>query len=313
MILPTAKTKLKVFFREILQTLSSRLNYAWCHFLYLRKSSEARGRIPPSSAPCSPAPGRTLLIVRDDVPTASSGMFLSFDSNMSQPSRTQATAYERYSLSRQFSHNSRYPMSGAPDEPSPSAKFGKRRWASIRSLMPFTGLGGGRSRNHSPVSDILRSEEARTDSLSHSKPQGGNRSKELGPNQPKAKGSASIEGNLGSAVSPYHSHSFRFSLEWTEKSSRLAKSGSDPQRPKLPVTAQTYLESIGPCQIMDDPCEPTEVALRASKYAGMALAEWELVVNECQDFFERRRAEGVPTDPQVETPTLKVESYRKVN
>lgn len=240
-------------------------------------------------------------------------MFLSFDSIVSQPSRTQATAYERYSLSRQFSQNGGYPISGTFDEPSPPAKSGKRRWASIRSLMPFTGLGGGRSRNQYPVSDILHGEEARTDSLTHGKPGGVNRSRELGARQPKAKGSGSIEGNLGSVGNPYRSHSFRFSLEWTEKPNRPGRSGSDPQRPKLPVMAQTYLESIVASQNMDEPREPTGVALQLSKYAGMALAEWELVVNECHDFFERRRAEGVPTDSQVETPTLRVESYRKIN
>ena len=240
-------------------------------------------------------------------------MFLSFDGIVSQPSRTQATAYERYSLSRNFSQNGGYPIAGAPDEPSSPAKSGKRRWAAIRSLMPFSGLGGGRSRNQPPVSDILHGEEVRTDSLSDGKPRGGNRIKEPGPKQPKAKSSGSTEGNSGSAGKPYHSHSFRFSLEWTEKSHRLGKSASDPQRPKLPVVAQTYLQSIVPCQNIDELHEPTGVALQASKYVGMALAEWELVVNECQDFFERRRADGVPTDSQVETPTLKIEPYRKIS
>lgn len=260
--------------------------------------------MPPSSAPCPPAPGRSLLIIRDDVPTASSGMFLPFDSIMSQPSRTQATAYERYGLSRQLSHTSKYQIFGGPDEPSHSAKFAKKRWASLRSLMPFTGLGGGRSRNSLPGSGIFPGQEERPGSISDDKPPGGNRSRDK---QPK------VEGDAGSAIRPHHGQSFRFSLEWTEKPSRLEKSRFDPQRPKLPVTAQAFLESIGPNRNMGDPGEPKGIALLVSKYAGMALAEWELVVNDCQNFFERRRAEGVPTDSQVETPTLKVESYRKLN
>lgn len=267
----------------------------------------------PSNTPCSPAPGRSFLIVRDDIPTASSGFFLSFDSIMSQPSRTQATAYERYSLSRQFSQNGGYSISSTPHKSNPPAKSGKRRWASIRSLMPFTSLGGGRSRNQSPASDILDGEEAHTDSLSRSKSRGGKHSRELGPKQPKGKDASSTEGNSGFAGSPYQSHSFRFSLEWTEKPNLLGRSPSDPSRPKLPVMAQTYLDSIVPNQPVEEPGEPTGIALRVSKYVGMALAEWDLVVNECQEFFDRRRAEGVPTDSQVETPTLKVEPYRKVN
>jgi hypothetical protein len=51
--------------------------------------------------------------------------------------------------------------------------------------------------------------------------------------------------------------------------------------------------------------------LVASKYAGRALAEWAQVVSECDNFFERRRDEGVPCDRLVETPTLGVESFRK--
>jgi len=49
----------------------------------------------------------------------------------------------------------------------------------------------------------------------------------------------------------------------------------------------------------------------ASKYAGRALAEWQHVVSECDSFFERRRDEGVPSDQQVETPMLSIESFRK--
>lgn len=49
----------------------------------------------------------------------------------------------------------------------------------------------------------------------------------------------------------------------------------------------------------------------ASKYAGRALAEWSQVVSECDNFYERRRDEGVPSDNQVEIPTLSVDSFRK--
>ncbi|EEP82531.1 predicted protein [Uncinocarpus reesii 1704] len=49
----------------------------------------------------------------------------------------------------------------------------------------------------------------------------------------------------------------------------------------------------------------------SSKYAGRALAEWSLVVSECDCFFQRRRDEGVPYDNLVEIPMLGVESFRK--
>jgi hypothetical protein len=51
--------------------------------------------------------------------------------------------------------------------------------------------------------------------------------------------------------------------------------------------------------------------LVASKYAGRALAEWSQVVSECDNFYERRRDEGVPSDNLVEPPTLSVDNFRK--
>jgi hypothetical protein len=48
-----------------------------------------------------------------------------------------------------------------------------------------------------------------------------------------------------------------------------------------------------------------------AKYAGRALAEWALVVKECNNFVERRKAEGVPSLKLMEVPTLGVESFRK--
>lgn len=310
-----------------MQTLSSRLNSVWCHFLYIQKASEAQGRVPPASAPCSPAPGRRLLVVRDDVPMASSGMFLSFDGFLSQPSRTQATAYERYSLLRQSSHENRYQIFGAPAEPSQSPKLGKRRWATLRNMMPFTGLGGSRSRSLPPGSDTHTGGVAPLNSTPPTRPRKGNGSGEPGSKQPQAKDSLSAKPNPDSpAVTPYYSHSFRFSLEWTEKppnNSSLGKSGPGPERPKLPITAQAFLDSLDSDQQQplkhednddnDNPREPTGTALAVSKYSGMALAEWALVISECGDFFARRRGEGVPTYSQVETPTLKVESCRRLN
>ena len=50
---------------------------------------------------------------------------------------------------------------------------------------------------------------------------------------------------------------------------------------------------------------------KRAKYAGRALAEWALVVGECNNFVERRRAEGVPGLKWVEVPSLGVEGFRR--
>ena len=53
------------------------------------------------------------------------------------------------------------------------------------------------------------------------------------------------------------------------------------------------------------------VRVARAKYAGRALAEWALVVGECNSFVERRRGEGVPGLKWVEVPTLGVEGFRR--
>ncbi|RWA08453.1 hypothetical protein EKO27_g6655 [Xylaria grammica] len=63
---------------------------------------------------------------------------------------------------------------------------------------------------------------------------------------------------------------------------------------------------------MINPVEPTGSFARSVKYAGRALAEWSLVVAECNSFVERRREEGVLGLQDVEVPALGVEGFRKI-
>jgi hypothetical protein len=61
-----------------------------------------------------------------------------------------------------------------------------------------------------------------------------------------------------------------------------------------------------------NPVQPTGSCARSVKYAGRALAEWSLVVTECNNFVERRRDEGVLGLQDVEVPALGVEGFRKI-
>lgn len=90
--------------------------------------------------------------------------------------------------------------------------------------------------------------------------------------------------------------------------------------PRLPAPAQNLLGTKIPGLNKEVlPCDPAAgvagVAktekLKRAKYSGRALAEWMLVVCECNNFVERRRAEGVPNLKCVEVPTLGVEGFRK--
>ena len=79
--------------------------------------------------------------------------------------------------------------------------------------------------------------------------------------------------------------------------------------PQLPHTSRAVL--MRDADASDELGPPPEKHLAASKYSGIALAEWAKVVDECQNFYERRRIEGVISPRFVETPTLGVESFRR--
>lgn len=60
------------------------------------------------------------------------------------------------------------------------------------------------------------------------------------------------------------------------------------------------------------PVKPTGEFARCAVYSGRALAEWSIVVHECNTFAERRREEGVLALADVEVPTLSLENYRRI-
>ena len=110
---------------------------------------------------------------------------------------------------------------------------------------------------------------------------------------------------------PYRSLSFKFSLEWVEKNSDSSAKERRLSPPKLPPLAEAYAEARATEIDLNQPWKPEGSAVDTSKYAGRALAEWSLLVTECKNFFERRKAEGVPSFQLVEIPSLSVEPFRK--
>ncbi|KAK2610526.1 hypothetical protein N8I77_003949 [Diaporthe amygdali] len=60
------------------------------------------------------------------------------------------------------------------------------------------------------------------------------------------------------------------------------------------------------------PVQPIGFWRQRATYTGRALAEWGIVVNECNSFVERRRDEGVCGLQEVEVPSLGVENLRRM-
>ena len=282
-----------------------RLERRWSYYLYLKDFSAISGLVPPSTMPCSPAPGRRLLIVRDDLQASSSGMFLNFDSILSHSS-TQATAYER--------HGSLHPLTQDTDSitratanTSQSANTGKRRWGLLKNFIPFT-IGTTDRPQVLPQGQIpIADKDPACNTFPREGEPGG---KSRFDRQGKKILTMSSESSMSDAPR-YHGHSFKFSLEWSDKDKASIGREKELQPPQLPIGAQIFLQIQRGRKHVSEPCKPTGAAVKPSKYVGRALAEWAAIITECQSFFERRRTEGVPMGFRVETPTLGVEPFRK--
>ncbi|KAJ4349917.1 uncharacterized protein N0V89_008537 [Didymosphaeria variabile] len=180
-----------------------------------------------------------------------------------------------------------------PDEAAP-----KGRWNILRSFIGAAPKQTAKSKG----SDAPKKEKENTKSNGTVEPNGAS---DATPEVTEATNTTS------SPPLPTHrSYSFRFSLEWVDKrfgtyqNMRLSP-------PRLPLPAQVLLQEKGININAVLSSQPSGPAATSSRYAGRALAEWTFVSHECQNFFDRRKNEGVPSNKQVETPTLAVEAFRR--
>jgi hypothetical protein len=135
-------------------------------------------------------------------------------------------------------------------------------------------------------------------------------------------------------ASPLQSATDSPPLSPTLSSSRLSLSSfGQPQsfQSESPSTDVKSAESSGSDRLSDDedkgregkeeqtftepittPVKPTGLYASNAVYTGRSLAEWAVVVNECNSFVDRRRDEGVLGLSDVEVPILGVEGFRKL-
>lgn len=301
----------------------------WEYYIGFQSKAEEGLTAPLSSAPCTPAPGRRIIIIRCDNQLSPVNMFVSFDRVIPPTPSDQVMTHRRSSSSD---------STGSDGPPS------KRRWGLIRSM--FGSSSSSRSENDAAdkdsdldkdVTDLTMTPDSRC--MDGHEPTPSNSSEDLV--RPKT---------------PHQPFFFKFSLEWMDgpkwptKNKRLftpclpvasqihvqrrrspeetcefddaaseaitdsemtpeepetEPTSTEEQPPRTPTTKDSPLPNL-PSQSVHD-----HDHLVPSKYAGRALAEWAHIVSECDSFFARRRDEGVPNDRSVETPTLGVESFRK--
>lgn len=297
---------------EIFQTVSSRLRSNWARYVLLRQAAEKSRSPAPSAAPCHPAPGRRLLIIRNDEPSPTSNLFFGFDGLLllSQSGTTQLPSNKRHSVAT-VSKTSPTETSVPKLTTDSSASSPKRRWSFMGKMIPTT-LNSPDTSPTKGTSPTKALEEVRRETAIARRKQGHIKS-------------ASTDSETPPSTSTHRSYTFRFSLEWTQHFERPQNpSNGDPSTaprerqlypPRLPLAAHVWLGLKAP----DAGHEALPKRLTAerdeqvaqSKYSGRALAEWALIVGECNNFAERRQAEGVPGLKWVEVPTLGVEGFRR--
>ncbi|KAN0117051.1 DUF1765 domain containing protein [Hyaloscypha variabilis] len=303
---------------KIYSTVSARVKTNWAYYQYLKQSAERNRVLLPSTAPCHPAPGRRLLIIRNDNQVPTTSLFLGFDGIVAPAQKSagtaHSTAFKRHSSLKLDTTADINTPKLTPDTPSPSSTPNKKRWTFMGKILPSTFT--SESPNTSPprtTSPTKTLEEARRETaLSRSRP------------SLHAK-TSSTDSETPPSTSTHRAFSFKFSLEWSqhfEKPSKLSSSSDSRSErrlcpPRLPAPAQAWLNATVPGVSKEVGARDPKTGYggmergKRAKYAGRALAEWVLVVGECNNFLERRKAEGVPGLKWVEVPTLGVEGFRR--
>lgn len=300
---------------KVLGMMHDHLAMTWSHYLWLREDAVQRHVVLPATNPCNPAPSRRLLIIRTDTPTnVGGGSFISFDGFVPPNPSSQMSAAKRFSENDAMMELESRPNSAhSMDDDSPP----KGIRSMIRNMMT------SRNRPKSPVRTGSDAHISAADAINDAQHNALNRS----PSQERHRNTNATTLSAPNAASPsrnpnlstangnsaHRNFSFKFSLDFHPNVKAPGQIRLFP--PRLPKPAQEFLQSRcakanSGTQHMQA-VEPKDMSREHARYTGRALAEWMMVVGECQSFFERRKSEGVPENRFVETPTLGVEVFKR--
>lgn len=285
---------------QILARLMERLSVVWGHFLY---SKCPPGTLTPSeflATPNPPAPGRRLLIIRTDSLIHAGLEEVAQSPNIGSRARSNSWMDKRGHGGLPDSLDSKSEENPEPDNARAP------RWSLLRSVVSPNNRSKSQSPKPEPRDGDSRSSSGRSSPVKQDAPP---RSADL---KPPVRHVRQRSGSMPAA--PRHRlYSFKFSLEYVDRRFQ-SPSSMVLAPPVLPAPAQSHLANkYNIAAMFNDirPTRPQPAAMGVLSYTGRALAEWTNVVNECQNFFERRIREGVPSSKLVETPTLGVETFRR--
>lgn len=139
-------------YRKIFCLVSERLKRAWSHYLWMKQAADAAGKLPPSTAPCHPQPGKRFMIIRTEQPAPQTGLLQTgFDSINSTFGSHEGSAVLSTPLEKSDNDTS-----ASQTEPAT-----KKRWSMFGKLMSFSssagpgGSGTDGSKRNSTVKDDL--------------------------------------------------------------------------------------------------------------------------------------------------------------
>lgn len=326
--------------------LLDKLEQTWAYYLSYNSKARMENRTLLSSELGNPAPGRRILIIRSDNRQASPNTpFISFDRLTNSTSTLNGGGFQTHGLIKLDSNGL------PPDAQSaPKRKWNllKSVFGGTANPKPGEVTPPGSVSDENEINPIegLMSEDSTTPSNNSSPEDGGNQGDEdaeslhddeMETPRPPYTFKFSLENQLWNASAktrPLYSPSLpRKTLHYiqhqrsakaltnhpTEDSASIDESKVESRDTDTSTAstinsyATTKTSSVDEADFDDSSSSKVlrNERVVASKYAGRALAEWAQVVCECDNFFERRRNEGVPSDELVETPSLSVETFRK--
>lgn len=283
------------------ETFHQRLRLVWALYLSSRDESDLTHSPPIPTAPCNPAPGRRFIIMRTDTQPAPGGSFLAFNGNMPSTPTTRMDGFSdqlKQSSTTSSPANSRIYSVESPDVDEES-----ERVSGLRGFLKGI-MGTSRRRSKSRSSSIRDFSESPTPS-----PPNGRVVRTDGAETPRSRAAASKSPNRPEQT--HRTFCFKFSLEFNTKLTANPPGNMRLLPPRLPMAAQHLVQSRHPGAVSPLRKPPIGHGDAQKKYVGRALAEWNIVVGECQAFIDRRKAEGAPDDRWVETPALGVEMLRR--
>lgn len=287
----------------LLKTLVLRLQEVWSYHKKFDELAQISGRLRPSTVPSNLLRDRRMLIIRTDYQLGAPQFPLDVTESIFEDDvQGNSAALDHSPQTSSTSILDRF-----------TAGIGSGIDISRKSSSLLKSMFGNRSpetrqRSHSPRTrgNSLKSSP---ESSRGSSPDTRETRKSMYEQRPKAQATATRNSSLEETT--LHSSKikgtrgdFKFSVEAVSNFQDKGPDYTELQPPQLPLTAQLLVQSLPSFGEDQNNINTNEVPGLMERYAGRALAEWTLIVNECQNFFERRRSEGVSSNRQVETPRL---------